>query len=263
MSPAYLSKVPYEEGVVLKTRLDLKRLSFAGVCVARTLSRIASEVKSGVPASYLEEVCTGFLAAEYSGFSIEHSKMFPYHLAVSINETAVHGIPDRTLLRRGDLVTLDLALKVDGWYGDSALTVPVGSLSPEKMRLMEAAREATAAGIAAIHPGGRLGDIGAAVGRVLSERGLRIIENLAGHGVGMELHEPPTVLHSGEAGVGAPIVPGMVFTVEPVITSGEPIVIDKGDGYGLVTRDGAPAASFEHTLAVTSEGVICLTSPGS
>ncbi|MFO7848349.1 MAG: type I methionyl aminopeptidase [Spirochaetia bacterium] len=245
---------------MLKTRRDLKRLTFSGSCVARTLSRIASEVKPGVPSSYLEEVCRSFLAKELSGFRVEHSRMFPRYLAVSINETAVHGIPGDTLLRGGDLVTLDLALKIDGWYGDSALTVPVGTLSPEKMRIIEAAKEATDAGIRAIRPGGRLGDIGAAVGKVLAERGLRVIENLAGHGVGMELHEPPTVLHSGEAGVGDPIVPGMVFTVEPVVTPGEPIVVAGEDGYGLVTRDGAPTASFEHTLAVTSEGVVCLTS---
>jgi methionyl aminopeptidase len=190
---------------------------------------------------------------------VEHTGEFPRFLSVSINETAVHGVPGPEKFSGGDLVTLDLALRIDGWYGDAALTVPVGTVAPERMRLLEAARAATDAGIAAVRAGGRLGDVGAAIGRVLSRDDFRVIENLAGHGVGMELHEAPTVLHSGEAGVGAPIVPGMVFTVEPVVTAGEPIVVAGDDGYSFVTRDGEPTALFEHTIAVTADGVRTLT----
>lgn len=260
MNPTYLSKIPYDEGVELKTRMDMRRLSFAGKAVAQALAYTEKEVKPGVTALYLEEVCRTFLFREYGDSNPAHPEEFPHFLSVSVNEAAVHGLPDKRKLKSGDVVTLDLAAKLDGWYGDCAVSVPVGTVAPEAMRLIEAGRRASEAGIAAVRSGGgRLGDIGSAIGEVLDELGFRVIENLAGHGVGRKIHEAPTVLNSGEAGVGAPIVPGMVFTVEPVVTAGKPIVVPSGDGYGLVTEDGFPTALFEHTIAVTSEGLRVLT----
>ena len=259
MSETYISKVPYDDGVVLKTRLDLRKLAESGRCVARTLAVVAAEVKPGVPASYLEELCNSFLEKEYAESILEMPEDFPHYISVSVNEVAVHGVPTSLRLRGGDIVTLDVALRLDGWFGDSAVTVPVGTVAPARMRLIEHERGATEAGIAAVKAGGRLGDIGAAVSRKAESCGCRIIENLAGHGVGQELHEAPTVLHSGERSVGPPIVPGMVFTVEPVLTTGDPIVVPEGDGPAFRTRDGSITALFEHTIAVTSEGVWKLT----
>lgn len=259
MISTLLSKVPYEEGVVLKTKRDLKRLSYSGRCVGATLSRVSSEIKAGVSTNYLEEVCRAYLSRECGESRVEKVEDFPTYLSVSVNDVAVHGVPSSYLLRGGDVVTIDLAVRIDGWYGDAAVTVPVGTASPDTMRLIKAARKATDSGIASISAGGRFGDIAAGIGCVADRAGYRIIENLAGHGVGEKLHEAPTVLQQGEEGVGAPIVPGMVFTVEPVLTAGEPVVVESADGYGLVTRDGERTALFEHTVAVTSEGVHVLT----
>ena len=259
MSETYISKVPYDDGVVLKTRFDLEKLSEAGRCVARTLAVAAAEVKPGVPASYLEEVCKGFLEKEYGERVLETPEDFPHFISISENEVAVHGVPSSRRLRGGDIVTLDVALRLDGWFGDAAVTVPVGTIAPAKMRLIEHAKSATEAGIAAVKAGGRLGDIGAAITTELGPCECRVIENLAGHGVGQELHEAPTVLHSGESSIGQPIVPGMVFTVEPVLTAGDPIVVKESGGPAMRTRDGEVTALFEHTIAVTSDGVWKLT----
>lgn len=254
-----LTRRPFEEGVILKTRRDMDKMRSAGACVSNVLRRLSSEVKPGLPGSYLEELCRKILERDYASYRVEKSEDFPSYLSVSLNETAVHGVPSSARIRQGDLVTLDLALRIDGWFADSALTVAAGPVSPENMALLRAAREANEAGIAAVHGGGRLGDIGAAIAEFLATTGMRVVENLAGHGVGQSLHEAPTVLHRGERGIGAPIVPGMVFTVEPVVCLGRPEIERGEDGYCLRTTDGRPTALFEHTISVTSEGVECLT----
>lgn len=234
-------------------------LGTAGSIVAKILHDISTVVQPGIRTSTLEKVCAERVAFYGKEHSITKYPDFPTHLSVSVNATAVHGVPDMRLLRNGDIVTLDLVLLVDGWYGDSALTVPVGTIDPVHGRLIDAAMAATRAGIASAKAGNRIGDIGSAVQRIAQEYGAEVFEALVGHGIGRGLHEGPVVFMKGEADVGQPIVPGMVFTIEPVLTKGRPSYYSDKDGHSLKTEDGEYTAMFEHMVAVLADRTVVLT----
>jgi methionyl aminopeptidase len=174
----------------------------------------------------------------------------------------VHGIPSgRRVLADGDLVGLDFGVVMDGFFGDAARTVAVGAPSEQAARLMAAARDGLAAGIAAARPGAHVGDIGAAVQALVEARGFSVVRDFVGHGIGRRLHEPPHVPNFGRAGTGELLRPGMVLAIEPMVNAGGPEVEVLDDGWTAVTSDGSLSAHFEHTVAVTEKGPEILTLP--
>jgi methionyl aminopeptidase len=189
---------------------------------------------------------------------------YPASVCISVNEEVVHGIPSETrILRDGDLVGLDFGAILGGFHGDAAETVLVGRGSEEAERLVAATREALAAGVAAALPGGRLGDIGAAVQRSAEASGFSVVREFVGHGIGRKLHEPPQVPNFGEPGTGAWMRPGLVLAIETMVNAGLPGVRTLADGWTAVTEDGRLSAHFEHTVAVTEAGPEILTRVGT
>ena len=262
MSRSFLYPYPGREEISLKTRAEIVRLQSSGATVAAVLRDVSRYVRPGVSTETLERICIRRITTHRKRVKIEKFPDFPTFLSISVNETAVHGLPNGRILGNGDIVTLDLVLKVNGWYGDAAITVPVGTIAPEHARLIEAARSATREGIRKARAGGRIGDIAAAIQASTERNGVRLFEGLVGHGVGHVLHEGPTVFVKGEAGIGQPIVPGMVFTVEPVVTFGDPGYYIDEDGFSLKTKDGDFTAVFEHTVAIFSDRTEILTQQG-
>jgi methionyl aminopeptidase len=188
---------------------------------------------------------------------------FPATICVAPNNVICHGIPDNTALREGDIVGIDIGAKLDGWFGDSCVTYPVGEIAPEAARLLEVAEECMWRGIRAARPNGRLGDVGAAIQSYAEANGYSVVREWSGHGVGERLHEEPSVPHYGKAGSGMRLRPGFIFTIEPMINAGGyETVLDKRDGWTVRTADGSLSAQFEHSVVITEEdGPEILTLP--
>jgi methionyl aminopeptidase len=184
---------------------------------------------------------------------------FPKSVCTSINEVVCHGIPGPRALAAGDIVNIDVTSVLDGFYGDASRMYLVGDVDPEARRLVAVARECLDLGVAAIAPGGRMGDLGAAIQEHAEAAGYSVVETFGGHGTGLAFHEEPFVAHFGRRGEGPPLVPGMVFTVEPMINAGRAEVEILKDGWTAVTADGSLSAQWEHTVAVTADGVDVLT----
>ncbi len=187
-------------------------------------------------------------------------KGFPASVCTSRNEVVCHGIPRADeALRAGDIINLDVTTEVDGFHGDTSATFCIGAVGATAAQLVETTRAARDAGIAAVRPGARLGDVGAAIEAVAHGAGLGVVTAFTGHGIGRNMHEAPQVQNTGRAGVGLRLRPGMVFTVEPMLTLGSPEIRVLADGWTVVTRDGRWTAQFEHTVCVTEDGVEVLT----
>ena len=184
---------------------------------------------------------------------------FPKSICVSVNDEVVHGIPGPRRIVEGDLVSLDLGLVLDGFWADTGITVPVGQVTPEALRLVEVTREALEVGIRKAVPGGRLYDISAAIQQHVEANGFSVVRQFVGHGIGREMHEEPQVPNFGPANSGPPLRPGMTLAIEPMVNAGAPEVFIKEDDWTVCTVDGSLSAYFEHTVAVTAEGPVVLT----
>jgi methionyl aminopeptidase len=172
----------------------------------------------------------------------------------------VHGIPSpKRVLKEGDIVSVDFGVVVDGYYGDAAITVPVGAIDEKSARLLKTTEESLQAGIAVVRPGATLGDVGAAVQKVVEGQGFSVVRDFVGHGIGVEMHEDPQVPNFGEAGRGMKLKAGMVIAIEPMVNAGKPDVKVLDDGWTAVAADGSMSAHFEHTVAVTATGARILT----
>jgi methionyl aminopeptidase len=176
-----------------------------------------------------------------------------------VNEQIVHGIPSSRSLKDGDILSVDLGAKLDGFYGDSAVTVPVGAISSEAARLLEVTEQALGEALAVVRAGARLSDIGAAVQRHVEANGFTVVREFVGHGIGMALHEEPQIPNYGTPGRGPRLAEGMVLAIEPMVNMGKAAVKVLGDGWTAVTKDGSLSAHFEHTVAVTTDGCRVLT----
>jgi methionyl aminopeptidase len=189
---------------------------------------------------------------------------YPASLCVSVNDCVQHGVPsDDVVLKKGDVVNLDMSIAHKGMIVDSGITVGVGEISDEARRLIEVTREALALGIKQAKPGNHIGDISHAIQTLVESRGFSIVEVLCGHGVGYAVHEEPTIPNFGKAGTGPKIEVGHVYAIEPIVNMGSPDVFfdDEGDGYSVYTEDDSWSAHFEHTVAITADGPIILTKP--
>ncbi len=252
----------------LKTKEEIETLKVGGARHAEILRALYGLVRPGLSTFFLEEESQRLInevgdEPAFLGYTPAGAyRPFPAALCVSINDEIVHGIPNEVerILRDGDIVSLDLGLVHDGLITDAAITVPVGAIDDESVQLLRSAKEALEAGISAAKPGNHIGDIGEAISSVVKKYGFTLAEDLAGHGVGYEVHEEPFVPNTGKAGEGVLLEPGMVIAIEPMVNVGKPGIKFSKDGYTISTKDGSRSAHFEHTVAITEKGNIILTS---
>ena len=252
--------------VELKTDKELAVMREAGRVTAQGLAAARDLAAVGVSLRELDEAAAEAIRSAGAKPSFQHyhphfaPTPFPAVICASVNDTLVHGIPDGYRLRDGDLLSIDCGAVLDGFHGDSAISLIVGEPNPEDVRLIERAEAALRAGIAAAVVGNRIGDIASAVGTIGREYGYGIPTDFGGHGVGRQLHEDPSVLNYGRPGRGMPLKPGLVLAIEPMFMAGG---VDRyrtaADGWALCTTDGSQAAHVEHTIAVTTDGPVILT----
>lgn len=246
--------------VVLKSSHEIEKMRRAGQVVREVLELVRNQVRPGATTFDLEKAAQQRLnelgvKAAFKGY---HG--FPCVLCTSVNSEVVHGIPSpKRVLRQGDIVSVDFGVVVDGYYGDAAITVPVGKVAPDAERLLKVTEASLHAGIAAVRPGATLGDVGAAVQGVVEREGFSVVRDFVGHGIGAQMHEEPQVPNFGEAGRGMKLKVGMVIAIEPMVNAGKPDVVVLDDGWTAVAKDGSMSAHFEHTVAVTADGARILT----
>jgi len=232
----------------------------AGKVVREVLELVRRKVKPGATTYDLEKAAEAHLAELGVKAAFKGYHGFPCVLCTSVNSEVVHGIPSpKRVLREGDIVSVDFGVVVDGYYGDAAITVPVGNIDAKAAKLLKVTEESLKAGIAAVKPGATLGDVGAAVQGVVEGEGFSVVRDFVGHGIGSSMHEDPQVPNFGEAGRGMKLKPGMVIAIEPMVNAGGPDVKVLDDGWTAVAKDGSMSAHFEHTVAVTPTGARILT----
>jgi methionyl aminopeptidase len=231
----------------------------AGRLAATTLDHIAPLIRPGVTTATLDEACA-LLIRHHGGIpAAQGYRGYPRATCISVNEEVCHGVPGARHLQTGDILNIDVTVRLDGWYGDTSRMFFVGEPAAAARRLCQVTFEAMWRGIRAVRPGARLGAVGHAIQAYAEAHGCTVVRDYCGHGIGRAFHQPPTVLHFGAATEGAVLAPGMVFTVEPMINAGGPATELLADRWTVVTADRALSAQFEHTVGVTASGVEVFT----
>ncbi|MGI9006847.1 MAG: type I methionyl aminopeptidase [Streptosporangiaceae bacterium] len=252
--------------VEIKTAGEIEVIGAAGRVVAAALAAVQAQARPGIRLSELDEVARSVLAAAgagspFLGYQPGFAGVpFPAVICTSVNDAALHGVPGRRKLSRGDLLSVDCGATLDGWVADAAVSFTIGPPGPADDRLILAAGQALRAGIGAAVAGARIGDISAAIGAVGRSAGYGINTDFGGHGVGRSMHESPSVPNEGQPGRGLPLVPGLVVAIEPWFMAGgsDKYYVDS-DGWTIRSADGSRAAHAEHTIAVTDAGPVVLT----
>jgi methionyl aminopeptidase len=247
--------------VVLKSSQEIEKMRRAGAVVREVLELARSLVKPGATTLDLEKAAVARLAKLGAKPAFKGYHGFPCVLCTSVNSEVVHGIPSaKRVLKEGDIVSLDFGAIVNGFFGDAAITVPVGEkIDPQTARLLRVTEASLYAAIDVVRPGATLGDVGAAVQGVVEAEGFSVVRDFVGHGIGTSMHEDPQVPNYGQAEHGMKLREGMVIAIEPMVNAGKPEVHVLGDGWTAVTVDGSMSAHFEHTVAVTATGARVLT----
>ena len=245
--------------IVCKSPAELGKMRAANQLVAQILEDLAAMVAPGVTTAHLDAVAEAKVRAAGAEPAFKGYRGYPATLCASVNEQVVHGIPSATPLVSGDIVSLDMGVKLDGYYGDSAVTVPVGAVSEDVRALLRVTQEALAKGIVQVKIGGRVSDIGHAIQAYVEAHGFSVVREFVGHGIGASLHEEPQIANYGEPGRGPRLAEGMTLAIEPMVNMGRPAVKVLADGWTAVTKDGSLSAHFEHTVAVTKDGPLVLT----
>lgn len=248
------------DDVKLKTSLEVARIRASCKIIESIFKELEKFIVSGISTLEISEFCNRSMNKKQANSSALGYRGFPSTVCTSVNTVAVHGLPDSYILKTGDIITVDIILNINGWHGDGSFTYLIGNVKNDILRLYKASKDATLSGIKAARAGGRIGDIGHAISTTASRWGCSVIEELAGHGIGLDVHEDPVILPVGELGVGLPIVPGMVFTIEPVLTLGSGKITTLEDGWSIVTTDGEYTSQFEHTIAIFGKRTEVLTS---
>ena len=246
-------------GIIIKSETEIALMRQAGRIVASVLEILSKQVKPGMKTKELDVIAAREVERLGAKPSFKGYRGFPANLCVSVNDEIVHGIPGERVLREGDIVSLDLGTFFKGFQGDAAITVGVGEVEPEAKRLMETTEGALKAGMAAAHSQARLGDISAAIQSYAEEQSCSVVRDFVGHGVGFEFHESPQIPHFGQKGQGIRLIPGMVFTIEPMINLGNHELKILEDNWTAVTKDRSLSAQFEQTIWVTDSGFESLT----
>jgi methionyl aminopeptidase len=247
------------EIIVLKSPDEIEKMRKSNLVVAEVIAVIRDAARPGVATIELERVCEAELKKRKVRPAFKGYRGYPYCICASVNEEVVHGMPSNRILREGDILSIDVGVECDGYYGDAAVTIPLGRVSEEASRLIDVTETALSRAIEKACVGNRLFDISYAVQSYVEENGFSIVRAFVGHGIGRELHEAPQVPNFGTPGSGMRLKAGMVFAIEPMINAGGSDIVVLDDGWTAVTKDGSLSAHFEHTVAVTEKGPYILS----
>lgn len=245
--------------VHLKSAEEIEKMREANRIVAEILEGLKEKVRPGVTTEELDRYAEDELKERKAKSAFKGYRGYPKALCTSVNSQVVHGIPSRTPLKDGDLLSIDFGAYYKGFYGDAAITIPVGNVSDEALRLKDIAEEALYTGIEKACIGNRLSDISFAIQSLVERNGFSVVREFVGHGIGRSLHEEPQVPNFGSPGLGVRLKAGMVLAIEPMINAGGSEVKILQDGWTAVTKDGSLSAHFEHTVAITEDGPVILT----
>ena len=245
--------------IVLKSKREIELLKQAGHIVYMTHQYLKPYIKPGIKTIELEHLAESFIRKNNATPSFKGYEGFPYTLCISINDEVVHGFPSERKLKEGDIISIDIGACYKGYHGDSAWTYPVGKISKENEYLLEHTKKALYEGIKQAKVGARIGDISHAIEEYATLHNLGVVKELVGHGVGTTVHEAPDVPNYGKANTGPKIKEGLVIAIEPMLTLGSPDIFIEDNDWTIVTEDGSLSAHFEHTIAITADGVEILT----
>ena len=247
--------------IICRSAHELERMREAGRLVGEVLAELAGLVAPGVTTADLDAVAEKRIARAGATPAFKGYHGYPATICASINDEVIHGIPSgRRLLNDGDIISIDVGASLNGYFGDSAITLPVGQVSEEAATLLRVTEEALYKAIDRVRPGSRISDLGHAVQKHVEAYGFSVVREFVGHGIGQRMHEEPQVPNYGDPGRGPRLTEGMVLAIEPMVNAGKPAVKVLGDGWTAVTRDSSLSAHFEHTVAVTADGPWILTS---
>lgn len=245
--------------IICKSATEIEKLRRSGRLVREILEEMRERAKPGVTTMDLEKFVERRLAKSGAIPAFKGYRGYPCCLCASVNEQIVHGIPSNRCLNEGDIISLDLGVIIDGYYGDSAMTVPVGTISEPLQKLLRVTEESLQFAIERARVGNRLGDVSSAVEQHVVSNGFSVVREFVGHGIGRQLHEEPQIPNFGEPGYGPPLKEGMVLAIEPMVNAGSPGLKILDDQWTAVTADGTHSAHFEHMIAVTHNGPDVLT----
>jgi methionyl aminopeptidase len=245
--------------IIQKSPEEIEQIAAAGRVLARCLSLLHGKARPGVTTAELDEAAERFIRSQGGEPAFKGYRGFPGSICASPNSMVVHGIPDDYELKRGDVLSTDVGVVLDGWVADAAITVAVGNVTPLAQRLLATTRASLFEAVEACRVGNRLGDISHAVQQRVEQDGFSVIRSLVGHGIGRDMHEDPQIPNVGEPGTGPELAEGMVFAIEPMVNAGAEDVRMGSDNWAVYSRDGSLTAHFEHTVAITAEGPRILT----
>jgi methionyl aminopeptidase len=245
--------------IIIKSQSEIKKIAVACRIVAEILEGLKSFVKTGISTADIEAYVDREINKRGATPAFKGYRGYPSSVCISVNEQVVHGIPSRARLKNGDIVSIDLGVILDGFYGDAALTIPVGDISPDASRLIMVTEEAFYKGIEKAVAGNRVSDISAAIQYHVESNGFSVVRAFVGHGIGRSLHEEPQVPNFGKPGQGPRLKEGMTMAVEPMVNAGGSDIKILDDGWTAITADGSLSAHYEHTVAITKNGAEILT----
>lgn len=246
--------------ITIKSEREIELMRHAGMLVSKMHKFIKPYIKEGISTYELDELCEDFIRKNDAIPTCKGYEGFPATLCTSVNSVVVHGIPDKkTILKNGDIITIDVVIGYKGYQGDAAWTYAVGEINDEKKYLMEHTEKALYEGVKKVKPGNRIGDISHAIEEYATSHNLGVVRELCGHGIGREMHEDPEVPNYGIENTGPRLKPGMVICIEPMLTYGKRDIEILDDNWTVITRDKKPAAHYEHTILITENGYEVLT----
>ena len=245
--------------IIRKTPEEVAKIAAAGDLLVRTLRLLEGKVRPGVTTAELDAAAERFIRSQGAEPAFKGYRGFPGSICASPNSMVVHGIPGPYALERGDLISIDVGVVLDGWVADAARTFPVGPVTPVARKLLGVTEKSLFAGVEQARPGNRLGDVSHAIQGTVESEGLSIVRSLVGHGIGRDMHEDPQIPNFGEPGRGPLLEEGRVLAIEPMTTAGRHAVRMGADGWAIFSQDGSLAAHFEFTVAITAEGPRILT----
>ncbi|KML08803.1 methionine aminopeptidase [Bacillus safensis] len=245
--------------IICKTPRELEIMREAGRIVALTHEELKKHIKPGISTKELDQIAERFITKQGAIPSFKGYNGFRGSICVSVNEELVHGIPGKRVLRDGDIISIDIGAKLNGYHGDSAWTYPVGVISDEDRKLLEVTEESLYKGLQEAKPGERLSNISHAIQTYVENENFSVVREYVGHGVGQDLHEDPQIPHYGPPNKGPRLKPGMVLAIEPMVNAGSRYVKTLADNWTVVSVDGKKCAHFEHTIAITDTGFDILT----
>jgi methionyl aminopeptidase len=245
--------------IIRKSPEEIEKIADAGQILARCLTMLRGKARPGVTTGDLDQAAEKFIRSQGATPAFKGYRGFPGSICASPNSMVVHGIPGPFKLSRGDILSIDVGVVLDGWVADAAITVPVAQISPVARRLLETTKAALFDAAEQCRPGNRLGDVSHAVQQRVEADGFSVVRSLVGHGIGRDMHEDPQIPNFGDPGTGVELLPGMVLAVEPMVNVGDHAIRMGSDNWSVYSQDGSLAAHFEHSVAVTEEGPRILT----